>query len=126
MLSLRESEGDILEAIIYKTPSLYFRIPMEGVGEYKAKKGLIRATVVLDDSGSIIRSARITGDFFLYPEEALWRIEESLPNTKISDLETKIRKLFAELNIILVGSSVEDFLEAFRRAVENARKGEEA
>jgi len=96
---------------------------MKGVGEYKAKKGLIRVAVLLDENGSTVQSVRITGDFFMYPEEALWYVEENLLNTSVSELEARIRNLFRELNIALVGSTVEDFLEAFRKAIENARRG---
>jgi len=97
---------------------------MKGFGETKAKKGLIKVTVEIDENGKTIREARITGDFFMYPEEALWSIEEKLSNTEISELEMKVRKIFDELHVTLVGSTVEDFLEAFRNAIENAEKGE--
>ncbi|MCC6002734.1 MAG: hypothetical protein LM590_00130 [Thermofilum sp.] len=97
---------------------------MRGIGEYKARKGLIRVSVTLDERGTTIREVRITGDFLMYPEEALWSIEEKLSNTEINELETKVRKIFHELHVTLVGSTVEDFLEAFRNAIENAEKGD--
>ncbi len=48
---------------------------------YKSKK-LIKISLEYTDS-KIISSIRITGDFFLYPEETLDQIEASLIGTKI-------------------------------------------
>jgi lipoate-protein ligase A len=48
---------------------------------YKSKK-LIKISLEYTDS-KIISSIRITGDFFLYPEETLDQIEESLIGTKM-------------------------------------------
>jgi lipoate---protein ligase len=48
---------------------------------YKSKK-LIKVLLEYTDS-KIISSIRITGDFFLYPEETLDQIESSLIGTKM-------------------------------------------
>jgi lipoate---protein ligase len=48
---------------------------------YKSKK-LIKVLLEYTDS-KIISSIRITGDFFLYPEETLDQIEASLIGTKM-------------------------------------------
>lgn len=44
---------------------------------------LIRITLEYDETRNIINSVTIAGDFFLYPEEALETIEESLIGTKL-------------------------------------------
>lgn len=49
---------------------------------YKAKK-LIKISLKYMDDSNVITSIRITGDFFLYPEEALDQLESSLIGTKI-------------------------------------------
>ncbi len=49
---------------------------------YKSKK-LIKISLEYTDC-KIISSIRITGDFFLYPEETLDQIESSLIGTKIN------------------------------------------
>ena len=49
---------------------------------YKSKKLIKIALEYIDDS-KVIKSIRITGDFFLYPEEALDQLEGSLIGTKI-------------------------------------------
>ena len=49
---------------------------------YKSKK-LIKISLEYTDSKNIISSIRITGDFFLYPEETLDQIEASLIGKKM-------------------------------------------
>jgi hypothetical protein len=48
--------------------------------EYKAPKGMIK--VELQISGNRISNISLGGDFFMYPEDALERLEQSLVGTK--------------------------------------------
>jgi len=45
--------------------------------EYKVKGGKL-IKVALEVEGDVIKSAKICGDFFLYPEDAIEEIERSL------------------------------------------------
>jgi lipoate---protein ligase len=49
---------------------------------YKSKK-LIKITLEYSEASKKIHSIKITGDFFLYPEESLEELESSLIGTKI-------------------------------------------
>lgn len=49
---------------------------------YKSKK-LIKISLEYIDDVKVIKSIRITGDFFLYPEEALDQLESLLIGMKI-------------------------------------------
>lgn len=49
---------------------------------YKSKK-LIKISLTYCEETKLIQSITITGDFFLYPEEALEQLESSLIGTKI-------------------------------------------
>jgi hypothetical protein len=49
---------------------------------YKSKK-LIRVSLEYNESSMIISSITITGDFFLYPEEALDQLELNLIGAKL-------------------------------------------
>jgi lipoate---protein ligase len=49
---------------------------------YKSKK-LIKISLEYDEHSKIINSITITGDFFLYPEEALDALELNLIGTKL-------------------------------------------
>ncbi|NLG95307.1 MAG: lipoate--protein ligase family protein, partial [Acetomicrobium flavidum] len=42
-------------------------------GEFKAPKGIIKVSLELD--GTVISDINISGDFFMYPEEALDDLE---------------------------------------------------
>lgn len=65
------------------------------INEYKAKKGLIRVRVKLDNEGRITW-IRITGDFFMYPEEALLDLEKSLIGVKldVNDVSKVVHEFF--------------------------------
>jgi lipoate-protein ligase A len=55
---------------------------------YKSKK-LIKILLEYDESSKIIHSIRITGDFFLYPEETLDQLEANLIGAKIDRASIK-------------------------------------
>jgi lipoate---protein ligase len=48
--------------------------------------------VILDYDGEIIKRVKFTGDFFIYPEDALERLESRLKNANIND----VRKIVSE------------------------------
>jgi lipoate-protein ligase A len=52
-----------------------------GYTEFKAPKGLIKVEVML--AGNKIMRISISGDFFMYPEEALERFERALIGSKV-------------------------------------------
>lgn len=81
-----------------------------GVCEVKARKGLIRASVVV--SGGSIASARITGDFMLFPEDRVLELEARLVGARASREE--LAKVVAEAlaGAVLEGSTVDDFVDA--------------
>ena len=83
-----------------------------GICEVKAKKGLIRVTTEVE--GGLIKDISITGDFFMYPEESLWEIENSLKGIKADydQIHKILENVFNKLNVKLVGASVEDFVSA--------------
>ncbi len=89
-----------------------------GSYEVKARKGLIRMHV--ETSGGAIRSLSITGDFLLYPEDILWRIEERMRGVGLEEAPDALRRLFEELGARLVGASPQDFVEALRGALREA------
>jgi lipoate-protein ligase A len=89
---------------------------MKTEGQYKARKGLIR--ISLDEESGIIQKAVISGDFFLYPEDSLWVLEERLVGTKLmrKDLLTRINDFYNERKIFSPGVAPEDFVEALLNA----------
>ncbi len=87
-------------------------------GIYKSKGGLIRSFVTLE--GGRIKEISISGDFFLFPEEAFFRIPEELKGMKAKreELEQKIEEIYRRENIQSPGTKPADFVESIMKAVE--------
>jgi len=89
---------------------------MVGEGSYKAAKGLIRVKVQVE--ADEIREVTISGDFFMYPEDELWKLERILvgTNTDRAKILSKIRNFYEKTKILTPGVIPEDFTEAIMRA----------
>ncbi|HDD33830.1 MAG TPA: lipoate--protein ligase family protein [Thermofilaceae archaeon] len=91
----------------------------------KARKGLIRVRLIVDEESRVIKDVRLTGDFFMYPEDALWSLESSLRGVPL-DLNIVSRIVREQLkSVVLVGSTTQDFLEAIaeaERRIEGGRR----
>jgi len=89
---------------------------LEGEGEYKAEKGLIR--VSLKATEGEIESIIISGDFFLYPEDKLWALEQSLLGCRLNreTLLNRIRDFYKKHWISSPGVKPEDFVTAILKA----------
>ncbi|MBS3815282.1 MAG: lipoate--protein ligase family protein [Hadesarchaea archaeon] len=55
--------------------------------EFKAPKGVIKVQLKIEDSE--ICSIKLTGDFFMYPEEALSKFEDFLQGTEVEEGELR-------------------------------------
>ena len=85
--------------------------------EKKLKKGLIRIRLVINDYNKI-ESITITGDFFLIPEDALWKLEDELKGIEFNSEEIKKRvvEFFERTGADLVGSEPEEIADAILEA----------
>ena len=86
-------------------------------GTYKAAKGLIRVKV--DTDSGRIRTIQIAGDFFMYPEEKLWELEQTLMGVKTNreEILSKMKAFYKLTGIVTPGVIPEDFTEAIVRAI---------
>jgi lipoate-protein ligase A len=92
---------------------------MKRIGEHKAKKGRIRFEI--EEENGIAKDVKITGDFFIYPEEAVSELESTLKGKNLEELEREIEDFFAvRLDIEMPYINVEDF----KIALKNALRGE--
>jgi hypothetical protein len=82
---------------------------------YKAPGGIIRVVLEADE---VIRDIRITGDFFLFPEEAIEGLERALSGVPVEGPELlKTVKAFYEKNRVHShGVEPEHIVEAIKRA----------
>jgi len=80
---------------------------------------LLRVTVETDESMSKIVNIMFTGDFYLYPEEEIHTLENSLKGIKIDENEFKriITNFFENEIIQILGAGPEDFLEILITAI---------
>jgi len=87
-------------------------------GEHKARKGLIR--VEFDERDGRAEHVRITGDFFVHPEETIGELERMLEGRKIEELEHLIDGFFSmRLDVEMPYVNVEDFKIALKRALKD-------
>lgn len=86
------------------------------VGEHKAKKGLIRFEI--EEENRTAKSVRISGDFFIYPEETISELEKELEGKKLDELEKAVDEFFAlRLDVEMPYINVEDFKIALKNAL---------
>jgi len=87
-------------------------------GIHKSKGGLIRSFVTIENS--IIKDIRISGDFFLFPEEAIFKIIEQLKGTpaKREEIQKNIEETYEKENIQSPGTAPSDFTESIMKALE--------
>ena len=79
---------------------------------YKVTGGkMIR--VSLGESNGKIREIKITGDFFLHPEELINELEDMLVGTplNVKDLTSSIKMLMENRDATLLGASTKDFVK---------------
>ena len=64
--------------------------------------------VEVDFTDKIISHIKITGDFFVHPEDALLILEKNLVGSNIDGIKETVKMLFATLNAEIIGFSHDD------------------
>ncbi len=87
-------------------------------GIHKSRGGLIRSFLTLENG--IIKDISISGDFFLFPEEAFFKMVEHLKGTSArrEEIQKKIEEVYDKENIQSPGTSPSDFTESIMKALE--------
>ncbi|HHZ05060.1 lipoate protein ligase C-terminal domain-containing protein [Acetomicrobium hydrogeniformans] len=85
--------------------------------EFKAPKGIIKVFVKLAEG--VISQIQISGDFFMYPEEALDDLEQLLvgTNAERTELSKLIEQFYEQRQIQTPMLTPDCFVEAIMRAV---------
>ncbi len=93
------------------------RLPISQA-ERKVRGGkLLRVSI--DHQAELIRSVRITGDFFIHPEEDLEKLEEAakgLPLDRPDKLEEAFRLVVRQNGTQILGFCIEDLTELMSEA----------
>jgi lipoate-protein ligase A len=84
---------------------------------HRTQKGLIEVELNLENNK--ISALKITGDFFIYPEEALEIIEQELLNFEIEEeqLKNKLDEIYKQQQISTPGISIDDWVTVILKAV---------
>ncbi len=93
---------------------------MELKASYKAAK-LIRVSMRVEEGK--IKSIRITGDFFMYPEEAIRKLESILKDCPLieSEILNRIEMFYKSEKVTTPMIEPRDFLKAIMRAFEGGQ-----
>ena len=94
---------------------------MHGVATEKVPGGkLLRVKV---DYSDVIKHVSITGDFFLYPEESIEKIESALFGLSVNDSEEKITNVINEVinenSIELIGIDASAIARTIKTAIKS-------
>ncbi len=84
---------------------------------HRTQKGLIEIELSIEND--CLSSLKITGDFFIYPEEALEIIEQTLTNLKIDQalIEEQITGIYEQHKISTPGITIDDWVTVIMKAV---------
>ena len=91
-------------------------------GEYKVPGGKLVAAEVSEHDGRLV-SVRISGDFFLEPDDALERLEQTLTGLPVDSTVAQLTAALGEVidgSVTLVGFTAESVAIAVRRALGRA------
>jgi len=84
---------------------------------YKVEGGKTIRPRLWVEGGSIVR-AEIYGDFFMYPEEAIFDLEKILVGATVGDVKKRVEQFFtSRANVEVMGATLEDFSRAILRAL---------
>ena len=91
-----------------------------GKAEYKVEGGKL-VKVQLQKRGNAIGKIKITGDFFLHPEELIEEMERRLEGRLLDevDLAEHINALVEKNEAVMLGASPEDFARCIMMAGED-------
>jgi lipoate-protein ligase A len=93
----------------------------EGKAEYKVPGGKMVKVNLLTKNETIL-DLKISGDFFMYPEEAIFRLESHLKGKGINSvLPQVINEFLRKRRVKLLGITAEDLAEAIYIAYEKAK-----
>jgi len=84
---------------------------------HRAEKGVIE--VELKFENEFIQEIKITGDFFIYPEEAIEDLEKELVGIKITenDLDKKLQEIYLKNSISTPGITIRDWIVVILKAI---------
>jgi len=88
-----------------------------GRAEFKVPGGKLMAAETEAVDGRLVR-VKITGDFFMHPEEAIEDLEAAVTGVPTdTGLEEAVERFFGSRSIDLIGASPADFIRVIRMSL---------
>jgi lipoate-protein ligase A len=84
--------------------------------EYKVPGGKLLAVEVDERDGELLQ-VKISGDFFMHPEDAIIDLEKTLCNSPLSELEERVKRFFYINKVTLFGVEPTDFIKVIKKAI---------
>ena len=83
----------------------------------RTKKGVIEVEIFLENER--ISKAKITGDFFVYPEEALESLEKAIVGSTgdENEINKKITAIYNEKKVSTPGITIDDWVTVIKKAL---------
>ena len=83
----------------------------------RTKKGVIEVDIEVSDD--YIQAIKITGDFFIYPEDAIEDFEQQLQGVKIDrvQLHEAFAELYSQQELSTPGITIDDWVEVVLKAI---------
>ncbi|MCK5038521.1 MAG: hypothetical protein KAS16_05430 [Thermoplasmata archaeon] len=92
----------------------------KGSSVYKVPEGkLIKVWLEVEVPGNILVDIKLTGDFFIHPEEWIASLENELKGMSMDDIPGKIIEQAEKDDVQLVGIGTEDIIHAIKLAFES-------
>ncbi|MEW6242860.1 MAG: lipoate--protein ligase [Bacillota bacterium] len=88
---------------------------------HKAPGGLISVYIVVGDGA--VQDVQVTGDFTMWPKEALSSLEQSIKGARRHELPERIESALRDTGAVVPGVRAEDFVQATESAWAQIREG---
>jgi len=85
--------------------------------EYKIPGGKLLACTV-ETQNDVINELKISGDFFMHPEETIGKLERAILGSKVTDYPDRIRGFFKNTKVTLLGVAEDDFINVIKLALD--------
>jgi hypothetical protein len=89
-----------------------------GKAEYKVPGGKLLYAETETKNGMLL-NAKISGDFFMHPEESILQLEEKLEGQPIYNIDHVLRTFLKSNNITLFGVDPDDFVKVIRLSLDS-------
>jgi len=102
------------------TPEEQADIPVV-YGVHKVRGGLLRARLALDLKRRTVRSAMISGDFFIHPKRFVFDLEAALRDCPLDQVEVRLDLFFAGQKVEMLLLSHREFREVILKALDKLK-----